>query len=94
MSKKRKTKKEKIAAASRQTVLKIQNSSEEFSHVSIMVPEYKETETQRPHTSHNYSYVVKDIRKTLMITLFLIALDIAIFFILKLGIVKIADIAF
>lgn len=95
MSKKRRTRKEKIAASQKQ----------DFSNVfSVLTPSSLKIETSVRSGSvgpqavsrlqHDYSYVLSDIRKTSSIIFGLAILNIAIFALLKLNIVNLFGIVF
>ncbi|HVZ12335.1 MAG TPA: hypothetical protein VG965_04870 [Patescibacteria group bacterium] len=109
MSKKRRTKKEKITASVRHdfsSVLitpRISNDSGERGEqkqsfeikLSNIAPSQKSQNTS-PVTSYSrsHAYVLGDIRKTVNITAVLLALNVAIYFLLKLKFVNIPGIGF
>lgn len=79
MSKKRRTKKEKMTAATRQNLPGV-----------ITLPVIREKSPsgnfESSHSSgtlHNHSHVIKDIRKTLILTSILILINIVLYIILK-----------
>ncbi len=95
MSKKRRTKKEKILATSRHDFSQALSYSPINIQEVISTPKLSENKvTQSKVETYNYSYVAKDMRSTAMITLILIAIDIVLFFVLKLGIVNLKGITF
>lgn len=98
MSKKRKTKKEKIIAATRHVVPQTFtiSTAQNTSHITLDTqPLITNNFTPTTHVaSTNYSYVATDIRKTLMITTILIALDILFFFSLKTKLISFNGIVF
>ncbi|HVT01339.1 MAG TPA: hypothetical protein VHE53_03860 [Patescibacteria group bacterium] len=92
MSKKRQTKKQKIAASTRQ------NFSQVLSAPSIsldlkLTPIQREIPIQNTPTQ-DYSYVIADVRKTLLITSLLIILDLVIYFLLKQKIISFFGLTF
>ena len=98
MSKKRKTRKEKMIAATRHDFSTVLTSSpsESKQEIRIEMPQskYVESVTPRSTVSHNYSYVAVDVRQTLLITSLLVLLDIVFFFILKSRLISFSGILF
>jgi hypothetical protein len=94
MSKKRRTKKEKIRASERHEPLNTVSLPEIKETLSVIEKKEKPQEAPQSHPSHNYSYVVHDARNTLFITFILIFLNIVLYFILKTKIVMIPGVGF
>ncbi len=94
MSKKRKTKKQKIQASTRHDYANVLT----FANQQIQLAPVDITSSIKPTASYatvtDYSYVAADVRKTIFITIALLALNIAIYFILKLAIITIPGIVF
>lgn len=92
MSKKRKTKREKIASDLKKQLFKskipeqITNEPEKISIKTFSIDMPKTTNLnpeKKVNNAKNYSYVLKDIKKTVSITLIIFLLDISLFFLLK-----------
>lgn len=97
MSSKRRTKKQKILAGTRRTPLTLQTTggNTQFS-ISTNIESLKEkiSVASPIRTSPSHTYVFRDARNTVTITLILIALDISLYFLLKQAIIKIPGIGF
>jgi hypothetical protein len=96
MSSKRRTRKQKVTASARHNFSQILTVGNQ--QVRIAVPS-QNAEDQTPNRSTHFqtvshAYVATDVRKTLTITTVLIALDIILYFILKLSIVNFPGINF
>lgn len=97
MSKKRRTRKEKMVAVTRhnfRNVLVTPQVNEIKNEIKIETLIAKEVKTQTHTDIRSYAYVAGDIRNTLLITLILIAADIAIFAFLKLKLINLFGIMF
>jgi hypothetical protein len=95
MSKKRRTRKQKVIASTRQTPLVISTHSGETQftiEAPIAVSEPRKASTALAVPS--YSYVLHDAQKTLVITAVLVVIDLVIFYTLKLKILNIPGIGF
>ncbi|MBP6913637.1 MAG: hypothetical protein KBC00_03440 [Candidatus Levybacteria bacterium] len=88
MSKKRKTKKEKMNA---RIITPVNNSNTTpiYSIVSASQSKNTSIQTVTPISSRDYSYVLRDTRKTLFITLLLIFLSFSFYFVLHSNILNI-----
>ena len=93
MSKKRRTRKEKMAAVTRHDFGSILVAPQ-VNEIKIETPIAEEVKTQTRIDVRSYAYVVNDIRNTLTITLILIAANIAIFAFLKLKLINLFGIVF
>jgi len=87
MSKKRKTRHQKIMAATRRSVL--ENTIEILPAAPI-----EQSASIYPSNLKAYSYVYQDVRKTLLIIVIIAALNIVLFLILKMKIVSLFGIVF
>lgn len=98
MSKKRKTKKQKVLAATRQdfsSAITFRNPSEDKQEIRIEIPQsFSATENVPLKKHNNYSYVAADMRKTLAITALLVPINIVFYFILKAKIINFSGILF
>lgn len=87
MSKKRRTKKEKIIAQVRR------ESQPQFTYsLNTSLPEKQEviqTTLVSPKNTHDYSYVLKDVKKTILITACILAFNTIVYFVLQSHIVSI-----
>lgn len=92
MSKKRRTRQEKIEAQSRQDFSQVFRVSE-IKLPQLEVPEEAKINIHN-QVSINHTHVVKDVKSTLFITSILMVLNVIIFFILKLNIVNILGVRF
>ncbi|HVZ67127.1 MAG TPA: hypothetical protein VG917_02595 [Patescibacteria group bacterium] len=91
MSKKRKTKKEKITAATRQNFSQVLSAPS--ISLDLSLPKSPAPARITPPVQ-NYSYVLTDVRKTLFITFVLIILDLVIYFFLKQKIISFFGLVF
>lgn len=104
MSKKRKTKKQKIAASVRHnysevfSLPKVEHTPEGIRIANIsagsVIEHTPEQKYQPASSKHSYTYVAHDVKNTINITTALIALNVIIYFILKLKVVNIPGIGF
>ena len=93
MSKKRRTRKEKMAAATRHDFGSILVAPQ-VNEIKIETPIAQVLKTQTRIDVRSYTYVASDIRNTLTITLILIVANIAIFAFLKLKLINLFGIVF
>ncbi len=93
MSKKRRTRKEKMAAVARRDFGSILVSPQ-VNEIKIETPIAQVLKTQTRIDVRSYTYVASDIRNTLTITLILIVANIAIFAFLKLKLINLFGIVF
>ncbi len=91
MTKKRRTRKDKETAVTRRDALTFDTSLTEILATKPQI-EIPKSKTVTPHKNH--SYVIKDVRNTLLVVSILSAINIAIYIILKLSIVRFPGIEF
>jgi hypothetical protein len=99
MANKRRTKKQKLAATTRhnyegQLTIATGGSSSTHFTISTQASQPQTESSTRDRFLPSHTYVVSDVRKTLTITTFLILLDLAIYFLLKLRFISIPGIGF
>src|SRR4051812_26734118 len=93
MSKKRKTREQKIASSQRREQLFSQISSQPSSSVTYTLPTSITTPLRTipahhsTHSSHDYSYVTHDMRNTFYVTSALLLLNVVIYFLMKMNII-------
>lgn len=93
MSKKRQTRKQKVQASTRHDFTNVLTFGGQQIQIAA-IPTPSHNSPQSTYVTHDYSYVAKDVRKTVLITSVLLGLNIAIFFLLKLSIITIPGIVF
>ena len=76
------------------SILKPSQPPELKQNVIVDIQEAQEQKPEITAYSHNYSYVVKDVRRTIFITFLLVVLNVLFFLILKLKVVSFQGIVF
>ena len=95
---KRRTKKQKVAASTRHNFESVLTIRSEGSQTRFTLPTAQtsptEVKTAPRVIVHSYAYVLHDAKNTLIITVLLVALDIAIYSFLKLRLLSIPGVGF
>ena len=96
MSKKRRTKKEKLTASESRIFREVPQVSLPSQTISLVQGHAAVSTMQSPSKTptRSYTYVIKDVRNTLAITSVIIAFNIALFMVLKLKLVNLFGIVF